>query len=528
MKKQNKKNGFTLVELLVVIAILAILATVSVIGYLSFTEKAKQSNDETLIAQLNTALQANEAIDGKPKTMSEALKVVEESGFLVENLTPTSAKNEFMWDQENNKFIIVSEETLGETTNSNYWVIVNDETLLTDLQDNYSVYLGNNYTDEDGIVNVANGFDAGNFEGINTINFATEEEITVTIRTNGGTLNVNASNAAVNHYGNSNMVDITSVANDSYHEYGVVLGNVYLEQGRFVVENGSKISNVIVTATTTEKVKVENYSTEIINVSATNESVVTNLGSITSGQTNNQTTVVDEDALRLFSGGVGTKDSPYLISSEEQLLNIATFDDTSIVNVKLINDIVLLNQLIISSGKITLDMDEHTITYTCDSIHNSSDKPSTDIINEGGVIDLKENASLTISGNGTFNFNDNYLNYPSIGMTFRLEGNSDLIVDSGSFYCGLTFVQCGDSSVCKINGGYFNTFASWNNKYWTLNLIDNSNASIVVYGGTFDMYNPAESHTENPVANFVAEGYESIRINGPTDDSFSYVVEKVN
>ena len=74
-------------------AILAILSTVSVVGYLSFTEKAKQSNDKTLIAQLNTVLDGNEILNGKPKTMHDALKVIEEEGYLVEDLIPASENN---------------------------------------------------------------------------------------------------------------------------------------------------------------------------------------------------------------------------------------------------------------------------------------------------------------------------------------------------------------------------------------------------------------------------------------------------
>ncbi len=58
MKKQNRKQGFTLVELLVVIAILAILATVSVVGYTSFIKKAHQSNAETEAHQVENALLA--------------------------------------------------------------------------------------------------------------------------------------------------------------------------------------------------------------------------------------------------------------------------------------------------------------------------------------------------------------------------------------------------------------------------------------------------------------------------------------
>ena len=336
---KQKRKGFTLVELLVVIAILAILATVSVVGYLSFTEKAKQSNDESLIAQLNTVLQGNEAIDGKPNTMYDALTQVKDSGFLVENLTPTSAKNEFLWNQEENRFIIVAADSLESTKNPSLWVIVNDETTLANLQDNYSVYLGSKYTDTDGIVNVANGFDAGDYDGITTINFATDANITVTIRTNGGTLNINAENATVHHYATAQTLDIAAVDNESYHEYGTILGNVYLKQGRFVAENDSTISNVVVTATSTENVKIVNNATETLNVSATNESVSISLDNITSGKTNNQTTVVDEDTLKLFAGGLGTKESPYLISTYENFTNIRSGDKNNIINYLFINDI---------------------------------------------------------------------------------------------------------------------------------------------------------------------------------------------
>ena len=100
MTKLTKKirKGFTLVELLVVIAILAILAAVSVVGYLSFTDKAKESNDISLTAQMNTVLEANEALEGKAKTMSEALAVLEENGLVVEKLTPTSKGYSYVYD----------------------------------------------------------------------------------------------------------------------------------------------------------------------------------------------------------------------------------------------------------------------------------------------------------------------------------------------------------------------------------------------------------------------------------------------
>lgn len=65
MKNNNKRKGFTLVELLVVIAILAILATVSVVGYTSFIEKANKSNASTEAAEIEKLIKSVLMVDGE-------------------------------------------------------------------------------------------------------------------------------------------------------------------------------------------------------------------------------------------------------------------------------------------------------------------------------------------------------------------------------------------------------------------------------------------------------------------------------
>ena len=52
-----------------------------------------------------------------------------------------------------------------------------------------------------------------------------------------------------------------------------------------------------------------------------------------------------------------------------------------------------------------------------------------------------------------------------------------------------------------INGGTFECITP----KWTLNSHDSKKGNIIVTSGSFKGYNPAQSNSENPVANFVAE-----------------------
>lgn len=64
---------------------------------------------------------------------------------------------------------------------------------------------------------------------------------TVSITTDGGTLTIDAPNDTVLHYGQAQVVYISGVADNSYHEFGQV-GIVAIQKGRVVMENGSNAS----------------------------------------------------------------------------------------------------------------------------------------------------------------------------------------------------------------------------------------------------------------------------------------------
>lgn len=110
---KNNRKGFTLVELLVVIAILAILATVAVVGYSSFIESGKQSNDETLVAQMNKILEANETIDGKNQSIVEAMNDVLSEGITYDQFTLQVSDHVIVWDKDTDRFVIVDNDDMG-------------------------------------------------------------------------------------------------------------------------------------------------------------------------------------------------------------------------------------------------------------------------------------------------------------------------------------------------------------------------------------------------------------------------------
>ena len=208
-----------------------------------------------------------------------------------------------------------------------------------------------------------------------------------------------------------------------------------------------------------------------------------------------------------FSGPVEEESCPMwldVVGSVEEAFNsggMATLEE----------DKEITKPLIVKSGvSAVLDLGGHSI------INNNMDtsKNFALIVEKGG--------SLVIKGNGVV-----YGGSGSDNLALVVYG--DCKIESGTFSVGTDANGLGNACV-EVNGGsliikdgVFSTEAPYAGKYFVLNKKDNSDSVIQVMGGTFINFDPSQSNTENPLQDFVANGYKSVQI----DETNNYQVVKV-
>lgn len=159
--------------------------------------------------------------------------------------------------------------------------------------------------------------------------------------------------------------------------------------------------------------------------------------------------------------------------------------------ITILKDMEVSQLTVYSENKVTINLNGKNVNIT----GYEADCTGVDI--DGG--------SLTIKGSGSFGDsaqkNVNPLFYVSVGASLTIEGDA-------SYYSAnvCAYARYWNSKI-YINGGKW-----YGSETYTLNKYDtNQEAIISVTGGEFYKYNPAASHSENPVANFVADGYGVVK-----------------
>lgn len=264
MKNSNKKRGFTIVELIIVIAVIAILAAVLIPTFSSLINKSLVAADESLVRNLNEALAMD--VTNPHNTMTDALKATKENGFDVSKINARAStdgqKHEILWDSRNDCFVykkgdeinyIPKSNTKGDATKVELWHIVNKG--ISDISSEYSNYLAAGTYEA--TLNIKTGLDVGEHKEVTEVNYTnTNGNQDVVIRTNSAstTLGLNAPNDDVYFYGTVGEISGVeenagaSVAPSSLHidEKAEV---AYLKIAQGHVENKGTIDLVYATST---------------------------------------------------------------------------------------------------------------------------------------------------------------------------------------------------------------------------------------------------------------------------------------
>ena len=173
-------------------------------------------------------------------------------------------------------------------------------------------------------------------------------------------------------------------------------------------------------------------------------------------------------------------------------------------NIKVDADINL-EKALVATKDTTIDMNGKTIK----NINEVWDENS----NSWSLISARESAKLTITGNGTFKAKEN----DAFAVDVQ-DSTATVTIENGTFIGNVHAVYVYEGTA-YINGGFYSvqqkyTDASKADEF-VLNCYDanraNGTAKIIVTGGTFVNFNPADCWAEGAHTNFVADGYSVIR-----------------
>ena len=159
--------------------------------------------------------------------------------------------------------------------------------------------------------------------------------------------------------------------------------------------------------------------------------------------------------------------------------------------IELTGDITVDNNFYVENS-LAINLNGHKLTYKGTGA------------SEGAIMArVKENAILTFNGPGEVVVTQGYVASAKGGKIY---------VNGGSYITDYTTCFQADGGEVYIKGGYFN---AWNEMYkgkYTLNQMDQTKGKIEVTGGAFYQYDPSNSLSENPNADFVPEGYKVTKI----------------
>ncbi|MCR5348897.1 MAG: prepilin-type N-terminal cleavage/methylation domain-containing protein [Bacilli bacterium] len=252
---RRKKEGFTIVELVIVIGVIGILSAILIPTFVVVSEQAKVASSKSFIKNINTVVAVNEAQtpSSKAKTMHVALEQGKIAGFDIDKIdAPKDAY--VIWDSLTRRFALVSTSFDPLSPDMSH-VLASEGDLLgrgVDLwrvydevpdvsEQTYSICAGRNFATQT-IHQLKVGFDEGNAV-VNSVRYVHDGPAqTVSIRAMGSDVYINAPNDTVHLYEWVNELDVEAVGSlECLHVYGYVQDIHRFDSGKLIVEEGARM-----------------------------------------------------------------------------------------------------------------------------------------------------------------------------------------------------------------------------------------------------------------------------------------------
>lgn len=503
MMKRNTEKGFTVVELVIVVAVIAILAAVLVPTFSEVVRNAKVSKDVSLCKNVNIALAAQEATDGKPKRASDAIGKILNDGFVLNRLIPAAEGCYVVYDLTNNRFALLDNEfdiVYSETEiSNNLYLLTGDQNTIdkAKLNETYSFkYLIT--TNEN--LTLDNSFDARLIGDCNVTLKTDNTECF--IFTDGGNIVVNAPQATITHVGNADTVTVDKVSGNSYHVQGTV-NELILRSGRVVVEGDAVVDVIVIpedaddysifVESADEKTNQGEIGKVIVNA-ATQEVVVKDKNSgvvvgvycptLPLGDT-------DKDVVFVYKSEDIKGDGVYKLMNDMEGSLAVSADETVVIdlngkNFKTTGTIVNNGTATIKNGTITRVTDYGDEQYCVENHGNLTLADLTVLADSGNSPD----AALIFNGNANETTSALTINggtYSTYGKYTVQNESGNTIINGGEFKCNYSSSSTDKGAVIfnnallTVNDGKF--FAETKNSY----VINSKNGSVstVLNGGEY-------------------------------------------
>lgn len=180
-------------------------------------------------------------------------------------------------------------------------------------------------------------------------------------------------------------------------------------------------------------------------------------------------------------------------------------------------DLATSKEIKVNGSKVTINANGKTVANTADIW--------TD--NDWSLVSAQGGAALTVKGNGTFKAKENDC------YAVDVRDGSELVIEDGTFIGNVHAVYV-LKGTAYIKGGFYSVQQKYPdaNKAdeFVLNCYDanraNGTAKIIVTGGTFVNFNPADCQAEGAHTNFVADGYTVVSTKQANGDVWYTVVAK--